>query len=342
MQRIESLISAGRKKGCVELSDIADALASLGLSEERILAFYERLEQEGVEVHDDCGGHHEVASTYSNGDLSMVTSDAVRMFLNEIGRYPLLTAEQEVALAKRIERGEKHARDEMVKANLRLVVSIAKRYQGLGLSLLDLVQEGILGLFRAVEKFDWRRGFKFSTYATWWIRQAVGRAIQNHARTIRLPVHLLEREQKLDKARRQLADKLGRPPTDEEIAKAAGLSKKAVRELGSAPRIVASLDAPLTDEGDRTLAESLPGDEPTDELELSLEVQTLRNALERLPDREREVLTLRYGMSGEAPRTLEDIGRRLGLNRDRVRQIEKQALARLATEREIEALREAV
>src|SRR3712207_3037324 len=198
-------------------------------------------DERGIELTDDCGRNVE-DSTYVNGDLATTTTDALQLFLNEAGRYPLLTAEQEVELAKRIERGDKEAKDLMINSNLRLVVSIAKKYQGHGLSLLDLIQEGIIGLIRGVEKFDWRRGYKFSTYATWWIRQAVQRGVANKSRTIRLPVHIVEREQKIARAERELTLKLERAPTDEEVAKTAKLPLKHVKEVRAAARAVTSLD----------------------------------------------------------------------------------------------------
>ena len=214
-----------------------------------------------------------------------MTSDSLQLFLNEAGRYPLLTAAEEVELSKRVERGDKAAKDAMINANLRLVVSIAKKYQGHGLSLLDLIQEGIIGLIRAVEKFDWRRGFKFSTYATWWIRQAVQRGVANKSRTIRIPVHIVEREQKIARAQRELTLKLEREPTDEEISKAAKLPLKQVREVRQAARAVASLDKPVGSEGDAQLGELIPTQAPglEEEVHVSFAEETLRRAVNALP-----------------------------------------------------------
>ena len=271
------------------------------------------------------------------------TTDSLTLFMNAAGRYELLTAAEEVALAKRIERGDRTAKELMINSNLRLVVSIAKKYQGHGLSLLDLIQEGIIGLIRAVEKFDWRRGYKFSTYATWWIRQAVQRGVANKAREIRIPVHIVEREQKIARAERELTPKLGRPPEDAEVAEAAKLPLKQVREVREAARAVTSLDRPMAD-SDTSLGELISGEEagPEEEVTVSLDMEVLRRAVSQLPERERDVVKLRYGLNGDIePKSLEEIGRRLGITRERVRQIEAEALERLAVQREIEALRAA-
>jgi RNA polymerase primary sigma factor len=269
-------------------------------------------------------------------------TDLVRLFLNEIGRYPLLTADQEIALAKRIEKGDDEARDEMIRSNLRLVVSIAKRYQGRGLSFLDLIQEGMLGLIRGVEKFDWRRGFKFSTYGTWWIRQAIGRAIHNHSRTIRLPAHLLDRERKVETAVRALAIELGREPTDKEICKAAKVSIRELKQVQEAARAVTSLDVPIGEDGETSLGDlvaSVP-DEAADEIHESDERESLRRAVADLPSDERNVLVLRFGLAGNDPMTLQQVADELDSTRDRVRRIERDALTKLADE--LVDLREAV
>ena len=341
--RINALLERGAESGCVEISEVNELAEALELGDEDLERLYEQLEEHHVEVHDDCGRHRE-DSTYVNGDLAVATTDALQLFLNEMARYPLLTADEEIELAKKIERGDKEAKDRMVNSNLRLVVSIAKRYQGHGLSLLDLIQEGIIGLIRAAEKFDWRRGYKFSTYATWWIRQAVQRGVANKARTIRMPVHIVDRERKIAKAERELLTKLGRVPTDEEIAKEAKLPLKHVREVQNAARAVTSLDRPVGAESDTALGELVHGGEPPpeEELDVSLRQDALHRAVAELPERERDVLKLRFGLDGDPdPKSLEQIGKQLGLTRERVRQIETEALKRLAVNRELDALRAA-
>jgi RNA polymerase primary sigma factor len=341
--QIAAFVEHGSETGYVEISELNELVDTLHLGDEEVANLYEQLEQHHVDVQDDCG-REQPESTYINGDLAVVTTDALQLFLNEMARYPLLTADEEVALAKRIERGDKEAKDRMINSNLRLVVSIAKKYQGHGLSLLDLIQEGIIGLIRAVEKFDWRKGFKFSTYATWWIRQAVQRGVANKARTIRMPVHIVDRERKISKAERELHTKLGRPPTLQEIAKASKLPLKQVREVQEAARAVTSLDRPVGSEGDTSLGELVSGEDapPEEELEVSFRQDALRRAIAELPDRERDVLKLRFGLDGDpTPQSLEQIGKTLGLTRERVRQIELEALERLALDRELEALRAA-
>jgi RNA polymerase primary sigma factor len=262
------------------------------------------------------------------------------LFLQDVRRYPLLSREEEIDLAKRIEQGDLSAKERLVNSNLRLVISNARKYQGHDLPLLDLIQEGILGLIRAAEKFDWRKGFKFSTYATFWIRQAIQRALDNRARTIRIPVHLGQRERKIARAQAELYTRYGREPTDAEIAAAAELNLDEVHEAREAARVVTSLDRPIG-EGDETSFGSLlaSGERtPEEEVEISLVGDALRRAVSRLPEREREVVRIRYGIGGEEPAPLSETGRRLGLSSDQVRKLERKALADLAQSRELEAL----
>src|SRR5207237_7270995 len=265
---------------------------------------------------------------------SIVSADALGLFMNRAGRYQLLTAAEEVALAKRIERGDLAAKERMINSNLRLVVSIAKRYQGRDLPLLDLIQEGVIGLNRAVEKFDWRRGYKFSTYATWWICQAGPRAVANQSATIRVPVHIHERRVKIARAANELRTRLGREPTHEELAEATGLAVRYVTEALSVAEATASLNQTIGSADDGELGD-LFGDptaqDPSEEAAESFQRQAVRKAMAKLPERERRILELRFGFEGES-QTLETIGKELGLNRERVRQLEREALAKLATE----------
>ena len=338
---LRALMEHAEEAGCVNFSAFTQVLNELDLDDEEVSSLFEQLEERGIELTDDCTLPDVAATHFSNEAVAAMTTDSLQLFLNETGRYPLLTAAEEVELAKRIERGDGHAKDRMINSNLRLVVSIAKKYQGHGLSLLDLIQEGIIGLIRAVEKFDWRRGYKFSTYATWWIRQAVQRGVANKSRTIRIPVHIVEREQKIARAERELTLRLERPPTDEEVARTAKLSLKHVREVRAAARSVASLDKPLGDEGDTAFGDVVATDKSDveDEVVVGLSEHALRGAVDKLPDREKHVIKLRYGLDGDPdPKSLEQIGRALGLTRERVRQIEMRALERLAREREVAAM----
>jgi RNA polymerase primary sigma factor len=331
---------------CVELSDLSDLVQEGELSEEDTQALQDLLEERGLEVRDDCGRNGVEQTAYVNDDLALQTTEAMSLFLHEVRRYPLLTREEEIELAKAIERGDLEAKARLVNSNLRLVISNARKYRGPAhhdLPLLDLIQEGILGLIRAAEKFDYRKGFKFSTYATFWIRQAIQRALDNRARTIRIPVHLGQRERKIARAQRELAARLGREPTYEEVANEAELTIDEVRETLDAARVVTSLDRPVGEEEETSLGSLLPSDElgPDEEVEISLREEALRRALERLPEREREVVKLRYGVGGDEPTPLTETGRRLGLSQDAVRRLERRALAELAESRELEALRPA-
>jgi RNA polymerase primary sigma factor len=340
---VRSFLDRHEGDECVEISAVSRLIAEAELDDDETETLYDELASRGLEVHDDCG-HDAPTMTVVNGDLTHATTDALQLFLNEMGRYRLLTAEEEVDLAKRIERGDKEAKDLMVNSNLRLVVSIAKKWQGHELTLLDLIQEGIVGLIRAVEKFDWRKGYKFSTYATWWIRQAIQRGIANKGRTIRVPAHVVQREQKMARVERELRQKLGRDPTDDELAKAAKLRPAHVQQVREAARAVTSLDRPVGDDGGAALGDLFAGDspQPEQELQISFRETALRHALERLPEHAREVIELRYGMDGDGEaHTLAEVGRRLGLRAERVKEIETEALDRLAVARELESLSDA-
>src|SRR5918996_2227407 len=250
-RKIEALVERGEERGCVNLSELLELAQELELSDDEAQSLQERIEARGIEVGDDCGNGPQPGPTYNHDELVIMTSDTLQLFLRDVRRHPLLSAEEEVELAQRIERGDLEAKERMVNSNLRLVVSLAKKYQGHELQLLDLIQEGILGLIRAAEKFDWRKGYKFSTYATFWIRQAIQRGIANKARTIRIPVHIGQRERKIARTERELSTQLGRAPTDDEVAAAAELPVEQVIEVKDAARTVTSLDRPVG-EGDET------------------------------------------------------------------------------------------
>jgi RNA polymerase primary sigma factor len=340
---LHELFESAEQTGSLRYADLVEVLEPLRLDPLETDAVYRELEQRGIEVLE-----HEQEQPQQPPPppptpqpiVQETTTDALQLFLRDAGRHPLLTAAQEVELAKRIERGEGQAKQTMIQSNLRLVVSIAKNYRNQGLPFLDLIQEGTLGLIRAVEKFDWRRGYKFSTYATWWIRQAVARALADKARTIRMPVHIVERMQKLNRAERTLWTQLGREPSLEEIAEEANLPIAQAHEVKAAARASTSLDQPVGETEDAVFGDFVAGDGPLpdEEVEVSLRCQALGEALAALADRERQVLVLRYGLDDADPKTLEDIGRRLGLTRERVRQIETEALKRLARLREMESV----
>ena len=341
--RIQALLDRGEEEGCINLSELTELAQELDLSEEQASDLHDEIERRGIDLSDDCGRAGTEPLKVANDELAGITTDALQLFLNEVRRHPLLTAEEEIDLAKRVERGDMAAKERMINSNLRLVVSLAKRYQGHELPLLDLIQEGIFGLIRAVEKFDWRKGYKFSTYATFWVRQAIQRGLGNKARTIRIPVHIGQRERKIARVERELAAQLGHPPDEEEVAKAAELPLEQVQEVRQAARAITSLDRPVGEEGETSFGELIPSEspEPEEEVELSLRSQTVRRALEQLPERERDVVKLRYGINGNDPTPLRETGRRLGISPERVRQIESRALEHLAMNREIESLHEA-
>jgi RNA polymerase primary sigma factor len=342
---VEDLVGRAdtRPESCVELSEISEVVQESDLSEDDIQTLQEMVEARGIEVRDDCGRAGVEQTSYVIDDLAAQTTDAMSLFLQEVRRYPLLTKAQEVELAKRIERGDMEAKGQLVNSNLRLVISNARKYQGHELPLLDLIQEGILGLIRAAEKFDWRRGYKFSTYATFWIRQAIQRALDNRARTIRIPVHLGQRERKIARAHRELSAELGREPTDEELVRRAEITLEELEETRAASRVVTSLDRPVGESEDTPFGALLASDErgPEEEVDIALREDALRRALEQLPEREREVVKLRYGVGGDEPTPLSETGRRLGISQDTVRRLERKALAELAESRELEALRSA-
>jgi RNA polymerase primary sigma factor len=338
---IGAFLEFGEAESCVELTEVNELVERLDLPDEQIDALFQQLEERGVEVADDCGRDVPEQVSYANDDLASTTTDALQLFFNEARRFQLLDEKEEVELAKRIESGDPEAKERMVNSNLRLVISLAKRYYGHELTLLDLIQEGILGLIRATEKFDWRRGYRFSTYATWWIRESIERGIANRARSIRMPIHIVERERKMMRVERELTTRLGREPTDAEIAEAARLSLKHVTQVRRAPRTVVSLDAPVGEDDDTSLGDRLESDaKPAEEVELSLRRESLQKALASLPEREREVIVLRYGLSGEDPMSIEQVVRELGITRNSVRKTEKLALARLARARELAGMKE--
>ena len=334
-QQLDAAEQAGSLKAA-ELTEILEAHELDALEQD---AFFRELDRRGIELLEE-PPPEEPAPAPVPAAPQESTTDALQLFLREAGRHQLLTAPQEVELAKKIERGDMQAKQQMIQSNLRLVVSIAKNYRNQGLPFLDLIQEGTLGLIRAVEKFDWRRGFKFSTYATWWIRQAVARALADKARTIRMPVHIVERLQKMNRAERTLWTQLGREPTLEEIAEEASLPLQQALEVRAAARASTSLDQPVGEAEDAVFGDFVAGEGPLPEeqVELSLRSQALKEALEALSERERQVVVLRYGLTDAEPKTLEEIGRRLGLTRERVRQIELDSLKRLASLRELESV----
>src|SRR6187397_473660 len=341
------LVEAAEERGHVEPTELEAFALEHDLDEADVEQLMRELEAIGLEVSEarseedakPAAAEPEEPKT-PNPDVVVGSADSLQLFLADVGRHKLLTASEEVTLAKAIERGDPVAKRTMIESNLRLVVSIAKGYRGLGVPFLDLIQEGTLGLNRAVEKFDWRRGYKFSTYATWWIRQSVQRAVANHARTIRVPVHVVERQQKLFRAGRRLELELGREATREELAEATGIPMQHLEEALGAAQASVSLNQTVgaDDEGELgDLFADREAADPFDEAEESLRRQGVRKALDALPERERRILELRFGFEGE-PWTLEAIGHELDLTRERVRQLEAQALARLSALRELSSV----
>ncbi len=386
IEQVKKLIEAGRRKGVLSTDEIGDALQDVDLTSEQLDNIFSYIFSQGIDIADldgadDPAGAEEVPEEPAPEaeapreeieevvekkpakriDLSVKapTNDPVRMYLKEIGKVPLLTAEEEIILAKKIEAGEEaakkleeeeklskeevrrlkrleregmNAKKKLVEANLRLVVSIAKRYVGRGMLFLDLIQEGNLGLIRAVEKFDWRKGYKFSTYATWWIRQAITRAIADQARTIRIPVHMVETINKLIRIQRQLLQELGREPSPEEIAEQMGLTPEKVRDILKVSQEPVSLETPIGEEEDSQLGDFIEDAEaevPADAASFSLLQEQLREVLDTLSERERKVIELRFGLIDGHPRTLEEVGRVFGVTRERIRQIESKTLSKL-------------
>ena len=338
---VQIVLEACEASGTVRQSDLNDLTEAHEFDVFELDLLYRELETRGVETIDDTKEIEKAPPPPPPPPAPVEsTTDALQLFLREAGRHQLLTAPQEVELAKKIERGDMQAKQRMIQSNLRLVVSIAKNYRNQGLPFLDLIQEGTLGLIRAVEKFDWRRGYKFSTYATWWIRQAVARALADKARTIRMPVHIVERLQKMNRAERILWTQLGREPSLEEIAEEANLTLQQAKEVKAAARASTSLDQPVGDQEDAVFGDFVAGDGPLpdEQVEVTLRSEALKQALTALPWRERQVIILRYGLVDSEPKTLEEIGRRLGLTRERVRQVEVESLRRSSKLQEMERL----
>jgi RNA polymerase primary sigma factor len=354
VEELRGLVALGRERGYLTFEQIASTLEEVEITKEQVSGLHAHLVEHGVDViaEDGVSAYKEQRGGDSNGaakkeelDLTVEPSlDSLRLYLRSIGRVDLLTAAQEVELAKRIERGDMLAKRQMVEANLRLVDSIAKGYMGRGLSFLDLIQEGSLGLIRAVEKFDYRRGYKFSTYATWWIRQAVTRAIADKARTIRIPVHMVEKLNRVAHVERQLVQKLGREPEPAEIAEELRWPVGDVRDIQRVAQQPVSLEKPIGDEDESELGDFVADDavlEPFEEASEHLQKEGVKNALQALPERERQVIELRYGLAGGEPLTLEEVGKTFGVTRERIRQIENNTLKKLQRLPEAQMLREA-
>jgi RNA polymerase primary sigma factor len=352
-EELQGLIGQGRERGYLTFEEISEALEEVEVTKEQVQGLHAYLIEHGIDViaEDGLTAYKESKADGQPGqqkkpelDLTIEPSlDSLRLYLRSIGRVELLTADQEIALAQRIERGDMAAKRHMVEANLRLVVSIAKGYLGRGLSFLDLIQEGSLGLIRAVEKFDYRRGYKFSTYATWWIRQAVTRAIADKARTIRIPVHMVEKLNRVTHVERQLVQRLGREPEPREIAAELKITVREVRDILRVAQMPVSLEKPVGDEEESELGDFVADDQteaPFEAATENLQREDIQRALDALPERERQVIELRYGLRGHEPLTLEEVGRAFGVTRERIRQIENNTLKKLKQLPEAQRLRE--
>ena len=357
LDEVKMLVARGQEAGLLTFSQIATALAEVELEEGDIEEVHLVLERAEIELVEDDHPYVQAAKAAVPESKSRsrkkasptldlrpdMTTDSLQLFLKDIGKVRLLTAQEEVDLAKRIERGDLDAKQKMVESNLRLVVSIAKNYRNQGLPFLDLIQEGTLGLVRAAEKFDYRKGFKFSTYATWWIRQAIARALADKARTIRIPVHVVEKLNKIGRAERKLVTELGREPTAEEIAEATGIDPEEVDSIKRSAQAPVSLEKPVGDEEESEFGQFIADERAESPYERAAEILTkeaLREALENLSYRERRVLELRYGLGGEHPRTLDEVGRTFNVTRERIRQIENQSLKKLQSLAEAQKLRD--
>jgi RNA polymerase primary sigma factor len=356
VEELHKLVQDGTEKGFLNYDEIVKGLEEVELTKEQVEDFYTYLIDHGIDLvegeehkhppHEEPKLAEDEKAPAPKLDLTVEPSlDSLRLYLREIGKVPLLTADQEVYLAKRIERGDMGAKTQMIEANLRLVVSIAKSYLGRGLSFLDLIQEGSLGLIRAVEKFDYRKGYKFSTYATWWIRQAVTRAIADKARTIRIPVHMVEKLNKVVHIERQLVQRLGREPRPDEIAEELEMTTEEVREILRMAQHPVSLEKPIGEEEESELGDFVQDENtqsPDEEASLTLRRSDIENALASLPERERKVIELRFGLSGAQPCTLEEVGKAFGVTRERIRQIENNTLKKLESLPEAQALKDCV
>jgi len=335
-EAITELINKGKKTGMLTYNEIMDSLEDIDLNPDQIEKVYDAFEDMGIEIVGEEPRQEEITEEDLDLDLSLPEGisidDPVRMYLKEIGKIPLLTPEEEIELAKRIEQGDEEAKKRLIEANLRLVVSIAKRYVGRGMLFLDLIQEGNLGLLKAVEKFDYRKGYKFSTYATWWIRQAITRAIADQARTIRIPVHMVETINKLIRVQRQLLQELGREPTAEELAKEMGMPEEKVREIMKIAQEPVSLETPIGEEEDSHLGDFIPDEDapaPAEAAAYTMLKEQLMDVLDTLTPREEKVLRLRFGLDDGRARTLEEVGKEFNVTRERIRQIEAKALRKL-------------